>query len=451
MLQKNQSVDLACDALGADFEGVCRHEGLVVFVPGLLPGETGRVRVVKASKQHAIGRLEALLTASPSRQTPPCPYYPRCGGCTAQHLPYADTLAHKRRHAADCLARIGGFAAPDVAEAWGMHDPWRYRNKGAFPVAGTPGAPQIGCFAARSHRVIDAPGGCLLQSEQSDALVRAVRRWMIDRRIAPYDETTHTGLLRHVMTREAKSGALMLVLVVNGHALPHAQSLIDRAREAAPALHSVILSENRERTNVILGVRNSVLWGAPALEDEIAGFNMQVSPRSFFQVNRAQAERLYQAAIDAAELTGTETVWDVYCGCGSITLPLSQRAKRAVGVEVSPDAIADAKENARQNGVTNATFLAGAAEEVLPSLAAREGAPDVAVIDPPRKGCEVTALEALAKARPRRIVYVSCNPATLARDGKLLAERGYVLGRVQPVDLFGWTGHIELVAPFALR
>lgn len=446
MLQKNQVVEVVCTGLGADFEGVCRHDGQVVFVRGALPGEKMRAKVIKATKNYAVARMEQRLTVSPERVEPPCAYYPRCGGCTAQHLGYAETLRHKRQQVMDCLERIGGFSGPEVAETLGMEAPWRYRNKGAFPVGGRPGAPVLGIYAARSHDIVDAPAGCLLQTRQSDKLVDAVRRWMAAYKVETYVEELHRGLVRHVMTREAADGTSMLVLVINGKKIPYANELIAVAAEAAPGLRSIILSENTKRTNVILGDRLYTLWGEDALEDEIAGFRMRVSPRTFFQVNRVQAEALYAQAIEAAALTGHETVWDVYCGCGTITLPLLKRAKHVTGIEIVEDAIADARENARMNGVENVDFIAGAAEVVLPALVRKQGMPDVVVLDPPRKGCDPAALEAIAQARPGRIVYVSCNPATLSRDLKLLAEKGYVLGRVQPVDMFAWTGHVESVA-----
>ncbi len=447
---KNEILTVECAGLGADFEGICRHEGQVLFAHGALPGETVRVRVTKITKRYAFGRLEAVLSPSPERATPPCPAVPRCGGCTAQHLSYEATLRQKRQQVVDCLTRIGGFEAPDVRETLGMENPWRYRNKGAFPVGGTAGVPVLGCFAARSHSIVDVPGGCLLQSEQSDALMAVARQWMTHYRIQPYREDAHLGLVRHIMTRQAKDGGAMLVLVINGRDIPHADALIQAARGAVPDLRSVILSENTERTNVILGNRFATLWGEDALEDEIAGMRMRISPRTFFQVNRAQAERLYAEALAFAEFTGKEKAWDLYCGCGSITLLLAKQAAWVTGVEIVPEAIADARENARRSGVQNADFIAGAAEIVLPALA-KEGRPDVVVLDPPRKGCEEPALLAVAEAKPERIVYVSCNPATLARDAAILREKGYRLGTAQPVDMFGWTGHVETIVLMSIK
>lgn len=445
MLTKNATLKLECTALGADFEGICRYQGQVVFVSGALPGETIRARIIKVTKRYAIGRLEQVMTFSEERLQPPCAHYPRCGGCTAQHLRYEATLAYKRQQVLDCLERIGGFDAPEVAEVIGMEDPWRYRNKGAFPVGGKAGTPVIGIYAARSHDIIDAPTGCLLQTRKSDALVAAVRHWMRIHHVEPYEEMSHRGLIRHIVTREAADGKAMLVLAINGKAIPHQEELIAVANEAVPDLRSIVLSENTRPTNVILGNAFRTIWGEDTLEDTIAGFRMRVSPRSFFQVNRSQAERLYASALEMAGLTGSEKVWDLYCGCGSITLPLARHAAHVTGVEIVEDAVADARENARRNGAENVRFIAGATEDVLTRLMAEDGSPDVVVLDPPRKGCEPDAVEAVAKAGPSRIVYVSCNPATLARDAKLLAENGYRLDRVQPVDMFGWTGHTECV------
>ena len=443
--KKNDILTARCEALGSETEGVCRSEGRVYFVPGALPGEEILFRLVQVRKNYGYGRLEKILMPSPDRIEPACPVFPRCGGCTARHLAYAAQLEAKRAKVRDCLARIGGLSDPPVGPVLGMEDPRRYRNKGAFPVGGTPGAVRIGCFAARSHQVIDAPDGCLLQSLTSDRLIREVRGWANAHRLEPYDETSHTGLLRHVMTREAADGSSMLVLVVNGQSLPHAEELIARLRGAVPGLASVCLSSNTRRTNVILGETVRVLWGSGTLTDTLLGFSYRVSPRSFFQVNHSQTEVLYRQVLDACGLRGDETVFDLYCGCGTITLPLASRARRAVGVEIVEDAVRDARENARANGVGNAVFYAGAAEALFPSLLREWGRPDVLVMDPPRKGCEPEVLRAAAEAAPGRIVYVSCDPATLARDVRVLCGAGYRPEKAVPVDMFPWTGHVETV------
>lgn len=477
MLQKNETIRTTCTALGADFEGICRHEGQVVFVRGALPGETIVVKIIKVTKQYAVGKLleivdgagarafmvaanDDLTVASPSagnacakatstssamRITPPCPNYPRCGGCTAQHIAYTATLVHKRQQVIDCLTRIGGIHDPQIAEVLPMANPWRYRNKGAFPVGGQLGAPRIGCFAARSHDIIDMATGCLLQTETSDALVAAVRRYMLLQGIAPYNEESHTGLIRHIMTREAADGSAMLMLVINGKRLPGVQTLVEYAQQATDKLRSVIVCENTCRTNVIMGDTVHTLWGEDALTDTLAGFTMRVSPRSFFQVNRMQAERLIDFAVSFCELTGKERVFDVYCGCGAFTLPLSRLSAHVTGIELIEDAVQDARENAKRNGVKNVSFIAGNAELIMRELCAKDGAPDVIVVDPPRKGCTPEAIKAIAEAAPKRLVYVSCNPATLARDVALLGKGGYRFVKGQPVDMFGWTGHVECV------
>ena len=445
MLHKNETIELTCHALGAQLEGVCRYEGQAVFVPGALPGERLLARVVKVEKRYAFAKVLQVLEPSAQRAVPPCPQYPRCGGCNALHMRYEATLQAKRQNVLDCLTRIGGADGVCVEETAGMQNPFRYRNKGAFPVAGSSAAPLIGCFAARSHAVVDAPEGCLLQTETSAALMDAVRGWVVKNGVPPYDEQRHAGLLRHVMTREAASGASMLILAVNGERIPAQEDLIRRARAAAPGLASVVLSPNTARTNVILGPHCTLLWGAPYLEETLCGFSMRISPQSFFQVNREQAERLCRIAVDFAALRPGERAWDLYCGCGTLTLPLAQAAGHVTGIEIVPAAVEDARDNARRNGVENVDFVCGAVEERVQALLAA-GKPDVVVLDPPRKGALSQALHAVAAASPARIVYVSCNPATLARDVSILSQRGYSAVRAQPVDMFPWTAHVETVA-----
>jgi 23S rRNA (uracil1939-C5)-methyltransferase len=310
-------------------------------------------------------------------------------------------------------------------------------------VAGELGAPKLGFFAPRSHAVIDAPMGCLVQHPSANAAVAAVRGWMIRHRVAPYDETALTGLLRHVVIRTTRDGQTMVTLVAREASLPAQSALLAALREAVPGLASVALSRNARPTNVIFGEPARVLWGTDALEDTLCGLRFRVSPHSFFQINAVQAEALYAQTLAYAGLTGAETVVDAYCGAGTISLALAARARRVVGIEVMPQAVSDARHNARINAVDNAEFLAGEAERVLPDLVARGLAPDVVVVDPPRKGCDPGLLEAVARAAPRRVVYVSCNPATLARDAAMLAARGYVAVAAQPFDMFCWAGDVE--------
>lgn len=443
MLAKNQCFEMTCDAFGQDAQGVCRHEGMAVFVPGLLPGERALVRIVKPEKRYAFGRVEKLLEKSPSRAEPFCPIYKRCGGCVCQHMTYEASLAFKRQQVQDLLQRVGGLSI-EVPPVWGMAHPFGYRNKGAYPVAQTDGAPACGFFAPRSHDLVPLPeGGCAIQGEDSAKATQAVLSWMRENSVPAYDEQTGRGLVRHIMTRSTTSGELMVVVVVTRADIPKASRLIELLRAAVPGLCSVCLSVNSRRTNVILGTDIRVLWGKAAMEDTLCGLRFSVSPLSFFQVNPRQTERLYGLALEYAGLTGAETVVDAYCGAGTISLLLAQKAKKVIGIEIVPEAIQNANENAARNGIANAEFHVGATEELLPKLVANGLRPDVIVLDPPRKGCDPAVLQAIIAAAPKRVVYVSCGAPTLARDARLLAEGGYAAEKVQCVDMFCWTGVVE--------
>ena len=445
MLAKNQCFEMTCDAFGQDAQGVCRHEGMAVFVPGLLPGERALVRIVKPEKRYAFGRVEKLLEKSPSRAEPFCPIYKRCGGCVCQHMTYEASLAFKRQQVQDLLQRVGGLSI-EVPPVWGMAHPFGYRNKGAYPVAQTDDAPACGFFAPRSHDLVPLPeNGCAIQGEDSAKATQAVLNWMRQNSVPAYDEQTGRGLVRHIMTRSTTSGELMVVVVVTRADIPKAGRLIELLRAAVPGLCSVCLSVNSRRTNVILGTDIRVLWGKAAMEDTLCGLRFSVSPLSFFQVNPRQTERLYGLALEYAGLTGAETVVDAYCGAGTISLLLAQKAKKVIGIEIVPEAIQNANENAARNGVANTEFLVGATEEPLPKLVANGLRPDVIVLDPPRKGCDPAVLQAIIAAAPKRVVYVSCGAPTLARDAKLLAEGGYAAEKVQCVDMFCWTGAVETV------
>ena len=451
MLAKNQCFEMTCDAFGQDAQGVCRHEGMAVFVPGLLPGERALVRIVKPEKRYAFGRVEKLLKKSPSRAEPFCPIYKRCGGCVCQHMTYEASLAFKRQQVQDLLRRVGGLSI-EVPPVWGMAHPFGYRNKGAYPVAQTDGAPACGFFAPRSHDLAPLPeNGCAIQGEDSAKATQAVLNWMRENSVPAYDEQTGRGLVRHIMTRSTTSGELMVVVVVTHADIPKASRLIELLRAAVPGLCSVCLSVNSRRTNVILGTDIRVLWGKAAMEDTLCGLRFSVSPLSFFQVNPQQTERLYGLALEYAGLTGAETVVDAYCGAGTISLLLAQKAKKVIGIEIVPEAIQNANENAARNGIANAEFHVGATEELLPKLVENGLRPDVIVLDPPRKGCDPAVLQAIIAAAPKRVVYVSCGAPTLARDAKLLAEGGYAAERVQCVDMFCWTGAVETVCLLVLR
>ena len=445
MLAKNQCYEMTCESFGQDAQGVCRHDGIAVFVPGLLPGERARVRIVKPEKRYAFGRIEELLEKSPDRAEPFCPIYKRCGGCVCQHMTYETSLAFKRRQVQDLLERVGGLSI-EVPPVLGMAHPFGYRNKGAYPVAQVGGAPACGFFAPRSHDLVPLPqNGCAIQGEDSAKATQAVLAWMRQNNVPAYEELTGRGLVRHIMTRSTTRGELMVVLVVTRADIPKAGQLIELLKAAVSGLCSICLSINSRRTNVILGTDIRVLWGKDTMEDTLCGLRFSVSPLSFFQVNPAQTEKLYGLALEYAGLTGFETVVDAYCGAGTISLLLAQKAKKVIGIEIVPEAIQNANENAVRNHIENAEFRVGATEELLPRLIADGLRPDVIVLDPPRKGCDPAVLEAIIAAAPKRVVYVSCGAPTLARDAKLLAEGGYTAEKVQCVDMFCWTGAVETV------
>ena len=445
MLAKNQCYEMTCESFGQDAQGVCRQDGIAVFVPGLLPGERARVRIVKPEKRYAFGRIEELLEKSPNRAEPFCPIYKRCGGCVCQHMTYETSLAFKRRQVQDLLERVGGLSI-EVPPVLGMAHPFGYRNKGAYPVAQVGGAPACGFFAPRSHDLIPLPqNGCAIQGEDSAKATQAVLAWMRQNNVPAYDELTGRGLVRHIMTRSTTHGELMVVLVVTRADIPKAGQLIELLKAAVSGLCSICLSINSRRTNVILGTDIRVLWGKGTMEDTLCGLRFSVSPLSFFQVNPAQTEKLYGLALEYAGLTGSETVVDAYCGAGTISLLLAQKAKKVIGIEIVPEAIQNANENAVRNHIENTEFRVGATEDLLPRLIADGLRPDVIVLDPPRKGCDPAVLDAIIAAAPKRVVYVSCGAPTLARDAKLLAEGGYTAEKVQCVDMFCWTGAVETV------
>ena len=441
-MQKNETLTLLCESLGAELEGVCRHEGMAVFVPGLLPGETGRVRVVKVQPRYAFGRLEALLSPpSPDRREPDCAAYPRCGGCSGRHMTYEATLRAKRQQVEDCFRRIGHLEV-DVAPVISMEQPFAYRNKTALPVGGTADQPVIGFYAPRSHALIPA-ADCPNAMPPAPALSLALLQWMRAGRVAPYQEETHSGLIRHLVVRVSRTGKALACVVSRENRLPDEDGLVS-ALTAAGA-ESVVLNHNPARTNVILGGQFRTLCGSGLLEDSLCGLRFEVSPAAFFQVNPVQTERLYQTALDFAALRGDELAADVYCGAGTITLMLARQARQVIGIEAVPAAIENARRNAARNGISNAAFHCGEAESVLPRLV-REGLrPDTVVVDPPRKGLDPQVISAISQAAPGRLVYVSCNPATLARDAALFAAEGWRVDRVQPVDMFCWTSGVETV------
>ena len=445
-MKKNESLTLTADRLGADLEGVCIHEGMPVFVPGLLPGETASVRIVKADKRYAFGRMESAPNPSAvNRRAPDCASFPRCGGCVGRHIAYEATLDAKRQQVEDCFRRIGGIEA-EVPPVLGMEEPSGYRNKTSLPCAGSADQPVLGFFAPRSHTGMPAIS-CPNAMPPAGKIADAFLSWMRTFHVEPYREETRKGLIRHLVIRVNRQGESMVTVVANDSTLPHPEVL----KEALIPLHTVSLwlNENRSATNVILSDRFHLLYGRETLTDTLCGLQFELSPASFFQINPSQTEKLYQTAADFAALKPEDLLCDVYCGAGTITLTLARRCREAVGIEIVPAAVENAKQNAEQNGIRNASFHAGKAEDLLPRMVADDLKPDVIVVDPPRKGLEPSVIKAIAEAGPNRLVYVSCNPATLARDASLLKEESYQLKKVQPVDMFCWTSGIETVALFS--
>ena len=441
-MKKNDCFQLTAEKLGADLEGVCRHEGLTVFVPGLLPGETANVRIVKVEKRYAFGRMESdPLVPSTCRKQPDCPVFPRCGGCSGRHMTYEATLEAKRVQVQDCFERIAGIRL-DVPPVLGMDDPAGYRNKTSLPAAGTVHDPVLGFFAPRSHAVIPI-ASCPNAMPQANRISSAFLAWMKSFRVEPYQEEAHRGLIRHLVIRVNRRGESMVTVAANGSRLPSADKLIESLRPLGVV--SLWLNENRDRTNVILSDRFHLLYGSETLPDTLCGLRFELSPASFFQVNPSQTEKLYQTALSFAELKPEDTLCDVYCGAGTITLMMASHCRQAVGIEIVPAAVENAKRNAERNGIQNTSFYTGKAEECLPRLVSEGLRADVIVLDPPRKGLDPAVIRAVARVSPSRVVYISCNVATQARDAALFLEAGYHIQKVQPVDMFCWTSGIENV------
>ena len=439
-LAKNQEHTVTIEGYGEGGMGVARIDGRVVFVHGALRGEKCRVLILKTLKSVAFAKVLEVIEPSSERITPDCPYFPRCGGCTYRHIRYEEELRLKKQRVQDNLSRIGGSDVT-VEEILGARDTLRYRNKAQYPVS-KDGA--VGFYRARTHEVIECEH-CLLVKPEADAAAEALREYMQSCRVAGYDEKTGRGLVRHLYVRSNAAGESLVCVLVNGDKLPKEDRLVTLLRDACPKCTGIVLGTNTKKGNVILGDRYRTLWGSDRLEDTLCGKTFRLSVPSFYQVNRVQAERLYAKAIEFAGLTGQETVLDLYCGAGTITLALSDHAKKVLGAEIVPEAIDDARENAARNGVKNAEFFCGDASDVAKKLARENLRPDVITVDPPRKGLAADVVESIAEMQPGRVVYVSCDSATMARDVKHLADLGYTAQRACAVDMFPRADHVETV------
>ena len=458
-IQKNQIFTVKITDMGIDGEGIGHLEdsdalsgnGYTLFVKDAVLGDTVRAKVVKPKKGYAFARLEEVLEPSPDRVEPVCAYARQCGGCQLQAVSYEKQLAFKDRKVKNNLIRIGGFAPDFVEEIMeepvGMEHPFHYRNKAQFPVGMDKNGRLIaGFYAGRTHTIIENRD-CALGVAENKIVLDIVLDFCTEKKIPAYDETTGKGLLRHVLIRKGFStGQIMVCLILNGSSFAAEQELADRLFEKVSGMTSFSVNSNTERTNVIMGRKTRTIRGKDRIEDTIGGLVFTISPQSFYQVNPVQTENIYSQALSYAGLTGNETVWDLYCGIGTISLFLARQAKQVYGVEIVPQAIDDARQNAVRNGIDNAKFYVGKAEEVLPHLYETEGIfADVIVVDPPRKGCDEECLNTILKMRPKRLVYVSCDSATLARDLKYLCSQGYELKCGRAFDNFPMGGHVETV------
>jgi 23S rRNA (uracil1939-C5)-methyltransferase len=450
-VKKNEIVEMEFIDMTHEGDGVGKVNGYPLFVPYGLPGERAKVKVLKVKKNFGYGKLIEITKQSTERIEPPCDVFYQCGGCQLQHMSYEMQLKVKQKQVQDALRKIGHIEDIPIHPTIGMEDPWRYRNKVQIPVRGKDGRLETGFFRKRSHDIIDMDT-CPITHEQNDRMVEAVRRIAEDAGITPYDEENHRGTLRHIMVRNGQAtDEIMIVLVTRTEQLNNVEKIVKEITKSYPNIKSIIQNINSKRTNVILGDKTKVLWGEEYIYDTIGDIKFAISAKSFYQINPVQTKKLYDKALEYANLTGQETVIDAYCGIGTISLFLAKHAKKVFGVEIVPEAIDDAKNNAKLNGIDNAEFFVGAAEKVMSWWKAQGLKPDVVVVDPPRKGCDEELLQAIIEMKPKKVVYVSCNPSTLARDLRILEDGGFKTVEVQPVDMFPQTSHVECVSQIVLR
>lgn len=445
-VNKNDRLLVHVEDLTHDGAGVAKVDGYPLFIHGALPGEDVHIHVLKTLKSYGFAKLLQIENASPFRVEAPCPVFDTCGGCQIQHLSYEGQMTFKRKLVRDAITRIGKLPDVPVHPVKGMENPWRYRNKSQIPFGVEDGRVVAGFYQPRSHRIADTDI-CIIQTPEADSIMAGIKHKLTEMGIEPYEEETHRGQLRHVVVRKARAtGEIMVVLVTKKKKFPQAAQAVELIQSLVPETVSIVQNVNPEKTNVIFGDETITLWGKDVIEDKIGDVRFEISARSFYQINPEQTEVLYGQALEYANLTGNETVIDAYCGIGTISLFLAQRAKFVMGVEIVPPAIEDAKRNAELNGLSNTLFEAGPAEQVIPRWYKEGKKADVLVVDPPRKGCDEQLLHTILKQRPERVVYVSCNPATLARDLRILEDGGYRTQEVQPVDMFPQSTHCEAVA-----
>ena len=451
-LKKNQEVSLTIEDFTKEGEGLGKYQGFPLFVKDTVIGDEVKVSITKLKKNYGYARLVEIIKSSEDRVTPLCPVARQCGGCKLQQISYDKQLHFKKGLVEGCLTRIGGFEKEDIEQkmepVYGMEEPWHYRNKAQFPVGyDKEGNLVAGFYAGRTHSIV-ANTNCAIQAKVTHPIVEKVLSYMRENKISAYDEKNHSGLIRHILTRVGfTTGEIMVCLIVNGTAkqLKNINKLVDKLKEIE-GMTSIIVNTNTDKTNKILGLHCETVWGQDYIEDYIGDIKYQIGPLSFYQVNPQQTKVLYSKALEYADLKGQELVWDLYCGIGTISLFLAQKAKQVYGVEIIKEAIDDARRNAALNHMDNVEFFVGKAEEIVPAQYEKTGIhPDVIVVDPPRKGCDATLLNTMLDMAPERIVYVSCDPATLARDLKILCAEKYTLEKVAVVDQFSHSVHVETV------
>lgn len=446
MVEKNKRYRVEITDIASDGNGVGAIDGFTVFVPMTAVGDIAEVLIVKVLSHYAIGRCMEITEPSSSRCEPICPAYKRCGGCHLQHISYPAQLDVKRGFINSAMRRIGGFADFECGDMLGMETPYRYRNKCIFPIGRNKDGDTVsGFYARRSHEIIPV-SDCLMAPEIASKITETLVSFMNEYNISVYDEVSHKGLVRRIFIREARlTGEIMVVVSVNGKIIPHEEILRERLISISEKIVSVYVNINTEKNNSVLGRKNRLIYGKEVINDTLCGINFKISPHSFYQINPIMTEKLYGKALEYADITSEDTVLDVYCGIGTISLAAAQKSKKTIGIEIVEQAVKNARENAKDNGIENAEFFADSAEAAVPKLIDSGMKPDIVIIDPPRKGSDEVTLNAILKAHPKRIVYVSCNPSTLARDARYLADNGYFPAKCTGVDMFPNTSHVETV------
>ena len=451
LVEKNKEYIVEIIDNGYEGEGIAKIEGFTIFIPNSIKGEKVKILIVKVLKSHAFGKIIEILKKSPNRVETDCTTYKRCGGCDLRHIKYEETLKMKQ-NAVQSLVNKTLKTKIEVQETLGMENPYNYRNKAQYPVGiDKEGQPVIGVFANRTHEIIPIKE-CLIQNKKSQELAKFILNFIIENKISIYDEKTLKGLIRHIVTKIGiRTNEIMCIIVINGKTIPKEKELVSKITEKFPEVKTIVKNINMKNTNVIMGKENINLHGDGYIKDKLGEYTFKISPHSFYQVNPIQAEKLYNLAVESAKISKNDTVFDLYCGIGTISLFIAKYAKKVIGIEIVEEAVADAKENAKINGVENAEFIAGDVEVILDKLINADGIiPDIIMVDPPRKGLDNKSIENILKIAPKKVIYISCNPATLVRDLSKL-EKKYEIDKIKPVDLFPFSKHCEVLTTLELK